>query len=113
MMDDMTPEWSKWVDMASAQVIRHMDGAPMVPVSYAFAAQAVRQTERAEAGERARQARRLERDSKPTGPLSHVEAQTLAGLELDLSHGLIAKNLGVSEMRIEDAVLLLRKRGLL
>lgn len=111
--DNLSPEWRKWTDMAAAQVIRHMDGAPLVPVSYAFAAQAVAQRRASVDRRAANTARRLEASKKPTGPLSKVEAQTLAGLELDMSQSAIAKNLGVTEMQIEDAVKLLRKRGLL
>lgn len=111
--DNLTPEWRRWVAMASAQVIRHMDGHPMVPVSYAFAKQAVEQQERADHRRSANMARKLESQKKPTGPLSRIEAQTLAGIELELPQSAIAKNLGVTEMQIEDAVKLLRKRGLL
>lgn len=111
--DNLSPAWRKWVAMASAQVINHMDGAPLVPVSYAFAAQAARAKSAGDARQAANLARRLESQKKPTGPLSRVEAQTLAGLELELPQAAIAKNLGVSEMQIEDAVKLLRKRGLL
>lgn len=110
---ELTPAWAKWAEMAAAQVIRHMDGHPMVPVSYAFAKQAVEQQDRADHRRSANVARRLESQKKPTGPLSRVEAQTLAGIELELSQGTIARNLGVSEMQIEDAVKMLRKRGLL
>lgn len=111
--DNLTPAWRLWTEMAAAQVVRHMDGAALVPVSYAFAVQAVAQRSRSERTRAANTARRLESHKKPTGPLSRVEAQTLAGLELDMSQRVIARNLGVPEMQIEDAVKLLRKRGLL
>lgn len=111
--DNLSPAWRKWVSMASAQVIRHMDGADLVPVSFAFAKQAVEQQERGDKRRSENMTRRLESQKKPTGPLSRVEAQTLAGIELELSQSIIARNLGVSEMQIEDAVKLLRKRGLL
>lgn len=101
--------------MAAAQVVRHMDGAPLVPVSYAFAVQAVgverRRHRSAEFNEKT--PRRVKRAVEKTEPLTKIEAQTLAGIELDLSQSVIARNLGVSESQIEDAVKTLRKRGLL
>lgn len=113
MDDQLTPAWRRWAHMAAAQVVRHMDGAPLVPVSYAFAAQAIRAEERGELRQSTATARRLERGTKPTGPLSMVEKQVLAGLEMDLPHLAIARNVGVSLTRVEEVEALLRKRGLI
>lgn len=102
-----------WGRMAASQVVRHMGGAPLVEVSMAFAAQAYDQKIKSQARQSANHARRLERQTKPTGPLSVLEKQVLAGLEMELPPMAIARNVGVSITRVEEVEALLRKRGLL
>jgi DNA-binding CsgD family transcriptional regulator len=105
----LTPAWARWAEMAGAAVIRHMDGGPLVPVPYVVAANATQR----ENSRRANRDRRRRQASRPMPDLSPTEKQVLAGIEMEMTHGQIAKNLRVREVEIEDAVRMLRKRGLL
>jgi hypothetical protein len=116
---NLTPEQMSrahevWSELAADAVIRHMNGGHLTLVSFSAAVERVRREglppRRHRTAEfNATKPRRVTR----AAPLTTIEKQTLAGLELELPQGAIAKNLGVSEMQIEDAVKLLRKRGLL
>lgn len=104
----LTAEWRRWVEMASAQVIRHIDGAPLVPVSYAFAAQSVKRQEEAAPTPSQRRPHR----AKPYEPTA-IEHQIIAGVALGMSDAAIGRNVSLLPRIVKKMRERLDARGLL